>query len=264
LTHSAAAVATLRSVLFNVVFYGATFVLTIGAGLPLALLAPRRMLGLARLWARLILLALRATCGIRVHVTGLERIPRAGPALIAAQHQSAFDTLVWLALLPRCCYVLKQELMRIPVFGRCLRLAGMIAIDRSARASALRRLLRDGTRAAAEGRQIVIFPEGTRAPAGTVLPLQPGVAALARATGLTVVPAVTDSGRCWGRQAFRKRAGIIRVAVLPALPNGLPREQLMMELGTAVARGARELHEPVDIIVDPPSRALMSDSRIER
>ena len=84
-------------------------------------------------------------------------------ALIASRHQSAFDTIVWLTLVPRCCYVLKQELLRIPLFGPLMPLAGMIAVDRDGGAAALRGLLREGERAVREGRQIVIFPEGTRA-----------------------------------------------------------------------------------------------------
>ena len=84
----------------------------------------------------------------------------------------------------------------------------------------MRGLMRDAARAVAEQRQIVIFPEGTRAAPGTLLPLQPGVAALAAATGLPVIPVVTDSGRCWGRRAFRKRPGVIHIVLLPPIPAG--------------------------------------------
>ena len=130
--------------------------------------------------------------------SGLEHAARAVPALIASQHQSAFDTFVWLTLVPRCCYVLKRELLRIPLFGPLMPLAGMIAVDRERRRRALRGLLRDGERAVREGRQIVIFPEGTRAEPGAMLPLQPGVAALAARTGLPVIPVVTDFGPLLG------------------------------------------------------------------
>ena len=105
-------------------------------------------------------------------------MPEEGPALIAAKHQSAFDTIVWLALLPRPAYVLKRTLLWIPLYGWYARAAGMIAIDRAAGPAALRHLMRAGEAALAEGRQIVIFPEGTRTLPGEHRPYQPGVAAL--------------------------------------------------------------------------------------
>ena len=157
-----------------------------------------------------------------------------GAALIASRHQSAFDTIVWLTLVPRCCYVLKRELLRIPLFGPLMPLAGMIAVDRSGGAGALRALVRDGERAAREGRQIVIFPEGTRADPGAMLPLQPGVAALAARTHLPVIPVVTNSGRFWGRRAFHKRAGTIQIRVLKPIPPGIGRDQLMQRLEAAL------------------------------
>jgi 1-acyl-sn-glycerol-3-phosphate acyltransferase len=230
-----------RSALFNAVFYVATFVLTVFVGVPLILFAPRRTLGLGRFWAQFNLAALRAICGIRVEITGESHLPRAGAALIASQHQSAFDTMVWLTVLPRCCYVVKLELARIPLFGSLIRHTGMITIDRGAPTAAMRLLLREGRRAAAEARQIVIFPEGTRAQLGERLPLQSGVAALAAATGLPVIPVATDSGRCWSRRAFRKLPGTIHLAVGSPIPAGIPREDLLAKLAAAIDRGAREI-----------------------
>jgi 1-acyl-sn-glycerol-3-phosphate acyltransferase len=183
--------------------------------------------------------ALRLLCGIRLRITGLQHLPD-GAALIAPQHQSAFDTFVWLTLVPRCCYVLKRELLRIPLFGPLLPLAGMIAVDREGGATALRGLLREGERAVRERRQIVIFPEGTRAAPGTLLPLQPGVAALAARIGLPVIPVATDSGLYWGRRAFHKRPGTIHVRILEPIAAGTPRGQLMSRLETALRGRAVE------------------------
>ncbi|MEJ0019353.1 MAG: lysophospholipid acyltransferase family protein [Acetobacteraceae bacterium] len=229
----------LRSALFNLFFYLVTILMVLFLATPMRLLVPRYALGVAQLWAHVMLWALRVICGVRVHVCGLQRIGT-GAALVASQHQSAFDTLVWLALVPRCCYVMKQELVRIPLFGPLLPLAGMISVDRAGGASALRGLVREGVRAAGEGRQIVIFPEGTRAPAGTVLPLQPGVAALATRTGLPVIPVVTDSGQYWGRRSFTKRAGTIHIRVLEPIPAGLGRAQMMQRLEAALRSKAVE------------------------
>ena len=228
----------LRSALFNIFFFVVTFLMTLIPGTIARFAAPHRVLDVARLWARIILWALRVICRIRLEVSGLERVAGTEARLIASRHQSAFDTLVWLTLVPRCCYVLKQELLRIPLFGRLPVISGMIAVDRSGGAAALRRLVREGQRAVREGRQIVIFPEGTRAEPSTVLPLQPGIAALAAHIHLPVIPVVTDSGLCWGRRTFHKRPGTIHIRLLEPIPAGTPRSRLMQQLEQALRRDA--------------------------
>jgi 1-acyl-sn-glycerol-3-phosphate acyltransferase len=227
----------LRSALFNIVFFSLTFVLTLAAAVA-TWVAPNRVLPVAALWSRAVVRSLRIICGIHLEVTGLDRLPD-GPALLASHHESALDTIVWLSLLPRPCYVLKQELLRIPFWGRLIRSTRMIAVDRDGGATTMRRLLRAADGAVAAGQQIVIFPEGTRAPAGTLLPLQPGIAALAARTGLPVYPVATNSGTCWGRRAFNKPPGTIRIIVRPPLAAGLRREALMQALATqlTVRRG---------------------------
>lgn len=224
----------LRSALFNLYFFGLTFVLCL-VGWPLSKLAPRHAMLVPRFWARAVLGGVRAICGIGFEVRGWQHLPAEGPCLIASRHQSAFDTLVWITLLPRCCYVIKQELERIPLFGGMIRPSGMILIDRAAGPAALRHLLRETDRAVAEGRQIVIFPEGTRADPGRMRPLQSGVAAMAVRGRLPVIPVLTDSGRFWGRRAFRKIPGTIRIELLPPVASIGGREALMRELRTALA-----------------------------
>jgi 1-acyl-sn-glycerol-3-phosphate acyltransferase len=219
---------TLRSAVFNVVFFLVTF-LSVVAATVVGLFKPERVLNMAMLWARMLVFAARVICGIRLEVTGLDRIAP-GPALIASRHQSAFDTFVWLTLLPRCCYVLKHELLRIPLFGPLLRQAGLIPIDREGGAGAIRTLMREADRAVREDRQIVIFPEGTRSEPGNPLALQPGVLALASRTGLPVIPVATDSGLCWGRRAFRKKAGTIHILIGDPIPPTADRPGLMRVL----------------------------------
>jgi 1-acyl-sn-glycerol-3-phosphate acyltransferase len=235
----------LRSILFNLFFFAATFLLTL-YGTAVRFIAPHRMLDVAMLWARVVIHGLRVICGIRLQVFGRERLHEAGSMLIASSHQSAFDTMVWLILVPRCCYVVKRELLSIPLLGTLIALAGMIAVDRAGGAAALRGLIRDGERAVREDRQIVIFPEGTRAEPGTMLPLQPGVAALAARTGLPVIPVVTDSGSCWGRRAFRKRPGTIHIRLLEPIPAGIRRDDLMQRLESALRRAALPSADPVE------------------
>lgn len=239
----------LRSAAFNVAFFILTFGATVTAA-AVGLVAPHRVIGVARSWARLTLVCLRLFCGIRVKVLGREYLPQ-GPALIASRHQSAFDTLIWLILVPHCCYVLKNELLRIPLWGRLVKATGMIAIDRSGGATTLRALVQAGERAVRDQRQIIIFPEGTRSEPIHMLPLQPGIAGLAMRTGLPVIPAVTDSGLYWGRRAFRKRPGTIHVELRPPIAGGFRRKELMRRLEDALQTPvgspipAAETHPPV-------------------
>jgi 1-acyl-sn-glycerol-3-phosphate acyltransferase len=234
-----------RSTLFNVFFFTMTFIIALVPGVIVRLVAPGRVFGVARMWARTMVGAARLICGIRLEVHGLEKLQGEGARLIASNHQSAFDTIVWLTLLPRCCYVVKQELLRIPLFGPLLSLSGMIAVDRGGGAAALRLLLREADRALREERQIVIFPEGTRAAPGAELPLQSGVAAIAARTHLPVIPVVTDSGRCWGRRAFHKRPGTIHIRVLEPIPATTTRAHLMQRLETTL-RVDPQRHEAVE------------------
>lgn len=221
----------LRSFLFNLIFFpvSATFALV---GLLLLLAPPSWAIAYVRAWAKGVMVLLRWVCGIRVALEGAGNLP-ATPCVIAAKHQSAFDTIVWLALLPAPVYVLKKELLSIPLYGTLARRCGHIAVDRAAGASALRGLVREGKAAVAAGRPIVIFPEGTRTAPGERRAYQPGVAGLA-ALGVPIVPVATDSGLLWGRRAFVKRPGTITVSVLPALPADLPRAALMDRLREAV------------------------------
>lgn len=235
----------LRSALFNLWFYGATLVLASAAAVVQA--GPSAWThAIARQWARTVLAGLKPLCGITVVISGREHVPAVGAALIASQHQSAFDTMVWLLLAPNPSYVLKQELLRIPLFGGVVRRLEMIPVDRSAGAAAIRTLLRGGDAAAQAGKQIVIFPEGTRALPGAPLPLHPGVAALATRAGLPVIPVVTDSGLCWGRRAFRKLPGVIHIAIQPPLPAGMPRAALMERLAALYAGGIDAVDKSVD------------------
>jgi 1-acyl-sn-glycerol-3-phosphate acyltransferase len=221
-----------RSALFNAWFLAFTFAMS-SAGIPLRWMAPWRTTALARHWARGVLGGLRVLCGIDYVLLGRENLPAQGPMLVAAEHQSAFDTVVWHVLVQSPVYVVKQELMRLPLFGPLLRRGGQIGIDRTAGAAALRGLVRQTQRATGEGRPVVIFPQGTRIEPGNRVPLQPGIAAQSARTGLPVIPVATDSGRFWGRRAFRKRPGTIRIVVCPPISPGLPRAVLLARIEQA-------------------------------
>lgn len=228
----------LRSLLFNAIFFPVSATVAV-VGL-LLLAAPRSwMVAYIHVWAKGVMLLLRVVCGIRVEVRGRENLPD-GPAIIASNHQSAFDTIVWVALLPNAVYVLKKELLSIPVWATVAQRCGHIAVDRAAGGTAMRGLVRDAKAALAAGRPIVIFPEGTRGAPGEHLPFQPGVAGLAT-LGAPVIPVATDSGVLWGRRAFAKKPGTITLVVMPALPSSLPRKAMMDALRDTIAHEADAL-----------------------
>ena len=215
----------LRALAFNIWFYGLTLIMGLG-GILVRIAARARTLDYARAWARLVLAGLRVLCGIEPRVTGMHHL-RQGPALLGCQHQSAFDTLVWLTLLDAPSYVFKRELTDIPLFGPLLVPAGMIPVDRAAGATALRGLVTAARAAHRAGRQIVIFPEGTRVPPGQRVKLHPGIAAVAGQLRLPVVPVATNSGLHWGRNTLIKRPGPIHITIGPPIPPGTPRAELL-------------------------------------
>lgn len=229
----------LRSLLFNAAWMGWTAVLAI-LYLPL-LAAPRRVLvACTRFWTKGILWCARTIAGLEHDVRGLENLPE-GPVVIAAKHQSAWDTLIWHSLVDDPVFVLKKELLSIPLIGWYMRKADMIAIDRKAGAAAMRRMMRQAEQALAEGRQIVVFPEGTRTAPGATRPYQPGISMLYGGTGAPVVPAALNSGLFWPRQSFLKQPGRITLEILPPMPKGLGKREFVSELSRRIEEAAAKL-----------------------
>jgi 1-acyl-sn-glycerol-3-phosphate acyltransferase len=219
----------LRSGCYAAYFFLVTLVFGL-AGVFVRLFAREWALGLAQAWARVSLSGLRPICGIGLQVSGLHHLPAEGPALLASQHQSEFDTLVWMKLLRRPSYVMKQELLGIPLFGPMLVPAGMIPVDRADGARALRLLLKNCLTARAAGRQIVIFPEGTRVAPGERVMLQSGIAAISSRLGLPVFPVATDSGLRWSRGRLGNSPGPIHIAIGAPIAVGTEREVLLAEI----------------------------------
>jgi 1-acyl-sn-glycerol-3-phosphate acyltransferase len=221
-------VTAVRKAVFAVWLYGLTVVLAI-LFLP-ALLMPRGaiMTGVA-LWARLAVWGLRWIAGVRIEVRGLERLP-AGGVLIAAKHQSFFDILPPFFFLSDACFVLKKELTQIPVFGWHCRKAKMIPVDREAHSRALKDLVSSAVARLKEGRQLIIFPEGTRKRPGAAADYKPGVAALYRELGLACTPMATNSGEHVTSAGLLRRTGVIVFEILEPIPAGLKRGEFMRAL----------------------------------
>jgi 1-acyl-sn-glycerol-3-phosphate acyltransferase len=222
--------AALRSLAFAILFYGGSVFAVLGI-LPVALVGGRAVRRYARGWMLFHRWCARRLLGIRTRVEGA--VPQ-GAVLVAAKHQSMYETLELAAMLGDPAVVVKRELARIPLWGWAARRYGVIAIDREGGAAALKRMMRAAEAAAAEGRAILIFPEGTRVAPGETPPLQSGFAGLYRMVGLPVVPIALDSGLLWPRRSFVKRPGTVTFRFGATLPAGLPRKEAEAQVHAAI------------------------------
>lgn len=178
-------------------------------------------------WPRWQVIAARLILGIRWEIQGAHHLPD-GPAILLSKHQSAWETLFYPAYMPReLCFVFKRELLWLPFFGWGIALLDMIHINRGKGADAFEHVVTQGSTKLAQGRWIIMFPEGTRTPVGSQGRYKSGGARLAIRTGVPVVPIAVNSGECWPRKAFIKRPGTITVSIGPPIDSaGLSAEAL--------------------------------------
>jgi 1-acyl-sn-glycerol-3-phosphate acyltransferase len=208
-----------RSILFNVLFY-ANLIVRLIVALPAFVLPYAFLHACLRGYARSSIWLLRVICGIKVEWRGIERIPK-GPCIVACKHQSLWETFALYEVLDDPTFILKRELMWLPLFGWYARKARVISIDRSARLAALARMTARARQELERGRQVVIFPEGTRRPPGAEPSYKPGVAYLYGKAGVACVPIALNSGLFWPRRSLRRYPGTIVVEVLEPIPPGL-------------------------------------------
>ena len=229
----------LRSLAFNIGFYLWTALAGICA-LPLLLGPRRRVMRFGRMWSEGSLRLLDWTVGLSHEVRGSENLPRA-PIIVAMKHQSAWDTLALPLVFTDPAIVIKRELAWLPIYGWYALRAGAIPVDRGGGAGALKRMVSRARKAAAAGRPIAIFPEGTRTAVGAKRPYHPGVAAFYTQLGLPLLPVAVNSGVFWSRRSFLKRPGRITVEILPAIPPGLPRKTVMATLESRIEEATARL-----------------------
>ncbi|MCA3721436.1 1-acyl-sn-glycerol-3-phosphate acyltransferase [Phenylobacterium sp.] len=229
-----------RSLLFAAAFYSWSVICAILLVPVLAM--PRRWLLLGmRLWSRSVNSLLRVICGVRVDIRGLENVP-AGDALIASKHQTMFDVFVQFGVLKGSLFVLKKELMIIPIFGWIALRIGSIVVDRDGQAAALRDMVRRAQEQFRLGdRQLVIFPEGTRKAPGAPPDYKPGVAGLYRELGVQVHPVATNAGLHWPARGFLRRPGVIVYEFLEPIPPGLKRAEFMRLLEERIETASNRL-----------------------
>ena len=230
----------LRSVLFQLFFWlwSAGWAIGMIATFPL----PRRVnTWCLRSWAKGLIWGLRWLADIRVEVRGEAHRPK-GPALVAAKHQSMFDVFSQFALLPDACFVMKKELLMVPLFGWHGLKGGMIVVDRGGHSTALKKLVRDAVDRMKETRQVVIFPEGTRGDVGQPGDYKPGIAALYRELDMPVTPLALNCGSHWDKGLLRK-PGTIVFEYLEPIPAGLKRAEFMRELQTRIDGATKALED---------------------
>lgn len=219
----------LRGLVFQIVFLGWSTLVAFYSLIPLALGRREHIFAIGKFWSDSINLLLRLITGITYRIEGMETVPP-GAVLIASKHQSLWDTAIVLALFRAPAIVMKQELLRIPIYGALCRIQGMIAVDRSGGAKALKSMLKSAREAAAEGRKLIIFPQGTRTLPGQKHDYQPGVAALYRDLKIPVVPVALNSGFFWPKHGLKRPPGTIVMRFLAPIPAGLDREAFMTRL----------------------------------
>ena len=228
-----------RSLLFNVLFF-VTTTLFVVIGSPL-LLTPRSWaMAALKVHARFELFLLRVIVGTKIEVRGRENIPE-GACLVASKHQSAWETFALIPIFRDPALLMKRELFWIPVHGWFSYKFQMIPVDRDKGPAALRRMLREARKRIDDGREIIIFPEGTRRPPGAPPDYKTGIVLLYDALGVPCLPVALNSGLFWPRRTVLRRPGTIVVEILPPIPPGLPKAEFLRRLETVIEGASNRL-----------------------
>ncbi len=247
-----------RALLFNFYMYVLTAVMIIVC-IPALILPASFTLKFVDIWSRWILAGLRVIAGMTYEVRGRENIPN-HPVLFAVKHQSMWETIALFEILESPTLVQKQELTKFPIYGQFTQKAGMVSVDRSAQAKALRNMIADCRKRLDAGRHVVIFPEGSRAKPGQVLGYKPGVAGLYNGLKVACVPVALNSGLYWPRRSLQFRSGTILIEFLPAIEPGLKSKVFMKQLERRIEDASQKLYDEGLAVLDnelaPTSQAV--------
>lgn len=236
----------LRSLLFNVLYFLWVSVPT-AAFLWILLLPDSGFFAWVRGWQRFVGWMERNIIGLQCRTIGWEHVPK-GACIIAAKHQSAWETLRLNVLFYNPAIVLKKELVHMPVWGWYAWRCGMIPIDRGGGSKSLKRMMATAHKAKDQGRKIVIFPQGTRVNPGVKKPYKSGVAALYKELGLPIVPVAVNSGLFWPKGAFIKKPGTVTLEFLPPIPAGLARAEMMQRLESQIEEASDRLAKNTEAV----------------
>jgi 1-acyl-sn-glycerol-3-phosphate acyltransferase len=252
-----------RSVIFNTLFY-LNLLAHIAVALPTFFMNRHAIMAVAKSWSRSSQWLLRVICDVKVEWRGLEKIP-AGGLIVASKHQSAWETFALVPVFADFAFIVKRELMWLPFFGWYMAKAGMIPVDRGKGAEALAAMTARARAEIARGRQIIIFPEGTRRPAGAEPRYKFGVSRLYAETGAPCLPIALNSGLFWPRRSFLRFPGTIRVEILDPIPPGLEPQDFFVRLQEVVERATARLLEQGEREVAPAAVTLAhSPDKAER
>lgn len=248
----------LRSLIFQIVFFLNMFALMI---VWLPAMPMRRQINqeLGRTWGRTTLWLLEKICGLKIEWRGLENIPE-GAVIVASKHQSIWETFVLPIRFPDFSYILKHELIWLPFFGWYLLAAEQIAIDRAKGGKLMPQLVAKAKKIFAQGRQLFIFPEGTRRPAGAPPRYKFGIAHLYAGTDTPVLPVAVNSGLFWPRRAFVVRPGTAVIEFLPLIPPGMAPQEFFETLTTRIEDASNRLIEEA-VAKDPSLAAVVEKGR---
>jgi 1-acyl-sn-glycerol-3-phosphate acyltransferase len=228
-----------RSLVFNVLFY-LVLVFWIIVGIPTFLMPRWGIVTIAQCWARSSIWLMRAICNIKVEYRGLDKIPK-GPLIVASKHQSMWETFALLQFFPEPLYILKRELKWIPFFGWYLTKANMIGVDRRAGGRSLIEMARRAGAEVRRGRQLIIFPEGTRTAVDAPPQYKTGVAQIYVDCGVTCLPVALNSGLFWPRRTFMRYPGTLVVEFLDPLPPGLSRREFIARVSSVIEEATSRL-----------------------
>ncbi len=228
-----------RSILFNILFYLNLFMWLVVC-LPTLVMPERYVRFITRWWAKSSLLLLEIMTGTKSIFRGVEHIPKGG-LLVASKHQSVWETFAFFTLFDRGTYILKRELMWIPLFGWYLKKLKMIPVNREKGSQSLRELNQKVKESLNAGRQIIVFPEGTRRAVDAPPVYKQGVAHMYRNSGLSVLPIAINAGLFWPRRQLRRRPGTIVAQCMPLIPRGLPKNDFMSALENVIETATHQL-----------------------
>ena len=231
----------LRSLIFNIVFY-IVLVLWVIIGIPTYLMPRWGILWIAKMWGRSSIWLMRVICNTKVEYRGVEKIP-AGPLIVAAKHQSIWETFALLQFFDQPLYILKRELKWLPFFGWYLIKADMIGVNRSAGGRTLLDMAKAAHDEVQRGRQLIIFPEGTRRPVGAEPRYKFGVGQIYVDCEVACLPVALNSGLFWPRRTFLRYPGTLVVEFLDPLPPGLSRNEFIARISTVIEEATQRIVE---------------------
>lgn len=235
----------LRSLLFNILFFGWSAIICVGM-LPFIYMGKKGAVTVTRIYLAVIYFLEKNILNLDYEVRGREYIPAEGAYLVAAKHQSAYETLKLYALFGDPAIILKKELANIPLWGRFLVNLDNIAIDRSNREESMNSIVTESLRIKEQGRPIVIFPQGTRVGVGVPAdkkPYKSGVVKMYKAAGIPIVPMALNTGVFWGRNSFIKYPGKVVIQFLPPIAPGQDEKEVLTDITERVEEATERLVE---------------------